>query len=109
VTSILIIPLLDTGTAAMRRPTFLLAAALGLALSGAAQAQSSVTSPGQGSVGNSGTSLGGSAAGSPATTGTAPGAGAVRNPNAAPLPSAGRGIAPGTGAPSAPPSGAAHR
>ena len=93
----------------MRRQTVLLAAAFGLALAGTAQAQSTVTSPGHSSIGNSGTSLGGSAVGSPTTTGTAPGAGAVRNPNAAPLPSAGRGIAPGTGATSAPPSGAAHR
>ena len=101
----------------MRIPTLILASAFGLALAGAAQTQSSVGGTGQGTTGSSGIgsspgingSVGGSSIGSPATTGTAPGAGAVRSPNAAPLPSAGRAITPGTNAPGAAPSGASGR
>ncbi|KQP31667.1 hypothetical protein ASF49_09495 [Methylobacterium sp. Leaf104] len=93
----------------MRIPTLILASTVGLALGGAAQAQTSVTGGGASTINGSGSSIGSSTSGSPATTGTAPGAGAVRNPNAAPLPSAGRAIAPGTTAPGPAHSGASSR
>lgn len=91
----------------MRLSSLVLAASLGAILSGAAQAQS--TMPGGtggtgGSSGNPGSVSGGSATtGSPGSLGSAgpasgtasPGMGAARSPNAAPIPSAGRPIAPG--------------
>lgn len=88
----------------MRLSSLVLAASLGAILSGTAQAQSTMPGGTGGSGGNPGSVSGGSATtGSPGSLGSAgpasgtasPGMGAARNPNAAPIPSAGRPIAPG--------------
>ena len=88
----------------MRLSSLVLAASLGAILSGAAQAQSTMPGGTGGSSGNRGSVSGGSATtGSPGSLGSAgpasgtasPGMGAARSPNAAPIPSAGRPIAPG--------------